>query len=465
MAFLRSTFPKAVRAGLPPMIPGGLPVLGHIPHMSRDPIAFVQRGRDRFGDLFCMRLPGRPTVVMTGHAAQERFFRMRDDQVSQREAYQFTIPVFGKGIAYDAEPQIMKEQMGFFHAALRESRLRAYCDGFMDEAERMFTRWGDEGIADMRELGNELTFYTSSRSLLGLKVREQLSREFAALWHDLDGSFNLASFVAPNAPLPAMRRRDRARAKMGAMVSRIIDERRASGHVEEDILQTLMESTYKDGTPLSHDEITGLLITIMFAGHHTSGVTFAWTAILLSQHPEVTRELIREQEQVLGDRETVTLDDLRAMHKLEWTIKETLRLYPPLIMLFRKVLEGFTIADYTIPAGAMIMACPSVAHRIPEIFANPHSFDPSRYAPDRAEDKKFPYGHIAFGAGRHRCMGMVFALLQLRAVWSHLLRNYEFELVGPHYRVDYTAMIAGPDRSVIRYRRRRPRVTARSSAA
>jgi len=463
---LRPT-PMTRRHKLPPMLPGGVPVLGHALEMGKDPIALIQRGRDMFGDIFSMRLPGRPTVVMTGHRAQEKYFRLRDTEVDQREVYRFTVPVFGEGIAYDAEPEIMREQLGFFHAALRESRLRTYVAGFMAEAEDYFGKWGDEGVVNMLDVGNELTIYTSSRSLLGEEFRTHLSAEFAALYHDLEAGMNTLSLFAPRFPSPSHIRRDRARVKLGEMLGGIVEERRRKGTKSEDFMQTLLDATYKDGRELSPAEITGLLLTIMFAGHHTSGVTFAWTAVNIARHPHIAASLIAEQESVLGDRTDMTLEDVRSMNYLEWTIKECLRMYPPLIMLMRKSLVDLEFGGYDIPAGTMMMASPSVGQRIPSIFADPHRFDPERFGPGREEDKRSPYGHIAFGGGRHRCMGIVFAQLQLRALWSHVLRNFELELVDPpsSYVIDYSNIIAGPHPPCrIRYRRKPSKITGRGSS-
>lgn len=439
---------------LPPMLPGGLPVIGHAAELRSGPVAMVQRGRDMFGDIFSVRLPGTLGVVMTGHAAQEKFFRFRDEEVSQREAYQLMTPVFGKGIAYDAEPQIMKEQLGFFHDALRESRLRTYTGGFIAESEHYFGQWGREGEVNMLEVGNEVTLYTSTRCLLGEKMRFELNKEFSELYADLEGGINVISFFAPYLPLPAMRRRDRARARMVELIASIVAERRAQPAGHEDILQTLVDSSYADGRRLTLDEITGLILTIMFAGHHTSGVTFSWIAVLLAQHPHVFRRLVAEQREILGERERIQYDDLQKMKLLEGTIKEALRMFPPIILVMRRVLQDFDFQGYHVPAGSMILASPAVGQRIPEIFAEPHRFDPDRYGPGREEDRRSPYGHIAFGAGRHRCMGVVFAQLQLRALWSHLLRNFEFELQDPSYPVDYTNLIAGPRPPCrVRYRR------------
>ncbi len=446
---------------LPPMLDGSVPLLGHALEMRKNPVELFQRGYDRHGSIYQLKLPRSPrTVAMIGPKAHEKFFRLRDDQVSMREVYALMTPIFGKGIAYDAPPEIMREQLGFFHAALREKRMRTYAQGFVEEAERYFDALGDEAVVDLYEVGNELTIYTSSRSLLGKDFRDRLSGEFARVYYEMEAGLNVVAFIAPHLPLPSFRRRDRARERLYAMIKEITDRRRREGTSGEDFLQTLMDAKYKDGRPLTDNEITGLLLAIMFAGHHTSGVTFAWTGILLHQNPQWIAPLLEEQAKVLGDRTEITLEDLHAMEKLEWCVKETLRLYPPIIMLARKLLVDIEFAGYQVPAGTTIMASPAVAHRIPEVFPNPNRFEPDRFGPERAEDKKHPMAWIAFGAGRHRCMGIVFAQLQLRAIWSHILRNFEVELLEPTYEPDYTRLLVGPRKPCrARLRRKKTRAT------
>jgi sterol 14-demethylase len=428
------------------MLDGGLPFLGHALEMRSRPVELFQRGRDLHGDLFSLQLPGTPlAVMMSGPKAHQKFFRLSDKDIDMREVYKLMTPIFGKGIAYDAEPEIMKEQLAFFHDALREARLRTYAAGFVEEAESYFGQWGDEGVVDLYHTGNELTIYTSSRSLLGPTFREQLSDEFAKLYYQMEGGLNLLAFFAPNLPLvPAFRKRDKARARLGELISAIVKDRREKGLTEEDFLQTLMDAKYKDGRPLTEDEMTGLLLAIMFAGHHTSGVTFAWTSVLLHQHPQWLAELREEQKQILGDSNELSLENLRAMKKLEWTVKEVLRLYPPIIVMMRRVLKAFDFGGYHIPEQSMVMTSPAMAHRIPEVFENPHKFDPERFSPERDEEKKNPFSWISFGGGRHRCMGIVFAQLQLRAIFSHLIRNFDLELIESKYEPDYSRLLVGP---------------------
>src|ERR1700760_4638213 len=97
--------------GSPPRRP--LPWLGYAAHLNRDPVSFLMRGRERFGEQWSFLLAGKVVTMLSGPRANEAFFRAPEDQFSAKDAYQFTVPIFGKGIAYDATPEIMSEQLGF----------------------------------------------------------------------------------------------------------------------------------------------------------------------------------------------------------------------------------------------------------------------------------------------------------------------------------------------------------------
>ena len=107
------------------------------------------------------------------------------------------------------------------------------------------------------------------------------------------------------------------------------------------------------------------------------------------------------------------------------------------------------------PGVAMIS--PAISHMIPESFQNPERFDPERFAPPREEHKRTNYALIGFGGGKHRCIGMAFAYLQVRAIMSYLLRHFELELVSREPRPDYSGFVIGPIQPcLVRYRRRQP---------
>jgi sterol 14-demethylase len=168
------------------------------------------------------------------------------------------------------------------------------------------------------------------------------------------------------------------------------------------------------------------------------------------------KSVVAELDGLFGDHGSVTFESLRQIPKLESVLKEVLRLHPPLIILMRKVLQDFTVEDFTIKAGKFVCAAPAITHRIASLFPDPERFDPDRYSTERGEDKNL-YAWQAFGGGRHKCSGNAFALFQIKAIFCILLRRYEFELVSPpeSYCDDYTKMVVEPASPCsIRYRLR-----------
>jgi sterol 14-demethylase len=433
-----------------PRLGGALPLVGHALEFHRNPVGLIQRGRDRHGNVFAFRLFGR-VHVLTGTAGNEAFFKAPDAILSAREAYQFTVPIFGKGVAYDATPDVMDQQLRMVHPALRDEKMQSYARFIAAEVENHLEGWGDSGTLDLLTTMNEITIRTAGRCLIGAEFRTGLASTFGRLYRDLEGGINMVAFLAPNFPLRAMWRRDRARRQVVELMSPLIAARRARRTSSDDFLDALIAARGPDGEPLSDDIITGLLLTLLFAGQHTSAVLATWTGILLLQHPHHLAPILAEQAAVFGTQ-GITLAALKQLVRLERCIKEAERLHPPLVMLMRKALEDFEFDGHVVSAGDLVMISPAVSHRIPEIFADPSRYDPDRFAPPREEDRRTPYALIGFGGGKHRCLGLAFAYQQVKVIWSILLRRYTFELVDRDQRPDYATFVVGPrEPCLVRY--------------
>lgn len=437
-----------------PRVKGGLPLLGHTVDFIRDAVGLLERAHEQCGDVAAFHVVGKDMVLLTGPAAQELFFRAPDEQLSPREAYQMMVPVFGAGVAYDNEPKRMMEQLHMLLPALQDKRMRTYGEIVVQEVDEMTAGWGDSGTVDFYEFCQVLTNYTSSHCLLGPEFRRELTDEFARVYHDLERSIIPLVYISPNLPIPTFRKRDRARAKLGEMISGIIERRRKAGKTGEDFLQTLMESKYEDGTSLTDHEITGLLVAAMFAGHHTSSVTTAWTLLELLQHPSEMAKVVEEIDRITVKDPQMTFASTRELVQTEAAVKEALRIHPPLFIMLRAVQYDFEVQGYTIPKGAWTIVSPLIAHQQDDVFKEAKAFDPSRYLPGRQEDKR-PFSYISFGGGRHKCMGNSFALLQVKTIFAKLLAKYEFELAGDPITADFQGLVIGPKMPCrVRYRRR-----------
>lgn len=429
----------------PPKMPSALPFIGHMLEFGKNPFEYMVKLRNTLGEIGEFRMFHQKMVLMTGPEANEAFFRAPDDQLDQSQAYKIMTPIFGKGVVFDAPPHKKDQQLKMLMPVLRDKPMRGYAQVIVQEVEQMIADWGDTGEIDLLEFMKELTIYTSSHCLLGDEFRYELNEEFAKIYHDLEKGVNPLAFVFPYLPLPVFRRRDKARARLQELVTGIIAKRAQKSEKSEDAFQLLIDARYEDDSRLSAHEITGMLIGTLFAGHHTTAGTAAWTLLELARRPEYLERVLKELDTHFGADGEVTFQALREIPVLENVIKEVLRLHPPLIFLIRKVMQDFHFKDYTIKAGKYVCASPRVSHRIADVFPDPEKFDPDRYSEARQEDAR-PFSWIAFGGGKHKCSGNAFAMLQLKAIFSILLRRYTFELVDDKdaYQDDFTQMVVQP---------------------
>ncbi|WP_418062090.1 cytochrome P450 [Pimelobacter simplex] len=435
-----------------PEVPAIIKGTGHLPEMRVDPIGLFDRVRAECGDVGRFRLADKDVVLVTGAEANEAFFRAPEDVLDQAAAYPFMTPIFGKGVVFDASPEVRQQMLK--NQALRGEQMRGHAQTIEAEIRRMVADWGDEGEIDLLDFFAELTIYTTSSCLIGKPFREELDSSFAHHYHELERGTDAIAYVDPYADIESFALRDAARVRLVALVQDIIDRRRERGTVakeERDLLDVLIS------IDMNADTITGIFISMMFAGHHTSSGTASWAMIELLRNPSVLADVVSELDALYADGSEVSFQALRSIPVLEAALKETLRLHPPLIILMRLVQEDFELLGHTIPAGTLVAASPKVSNRIEADFPDAASFDPGRYIDPRQEDLQNRWTWIPFGAGKHRCVGNAFAMMQMKAIFSVVLRDFEFEMAQPaeDYRDDCSKMVIQLEQPCrVRYRRR-----------
>ncbi len=454
-ATVRSAEPSPNVETTIPELMGGWPLIGHLLDFLKNPVSMLDRGWREQGELIRFRLGPREFVLFTGPEAHDCYFRAPEDQLSAKAVYQFTVPIFGRGVAYDASPELMDEQLGFLFPALREAAMRRFACIMFEETRQFADALGEDGEVDLPVAMNELTVNIASRCLIGQEVRDQVDSGFAEAYHDLQKGINTLGFFLPRLPTAAHRCRDRARRRVAELFSRIMKKRRLSGACPDDFMQALMHARYKDGRALSDDEITGILLTALFAGQHTSAVLATWTGLELVRTPSYLARVRDEIRDVYCEERAMSLASLKRQVALEHAVRECERLHPPLIMLIRKVLKPVRYRDHIVPAGTLAMVSPAVSHRLPHLFADPERFSPERFDSPACEDKQHQYALIGFGGGKHVCMGKHFAYLQLKAIWTVLLDRFDFYLDTAFPAPNYSSWVTGPKTPCrVRYRRR-----------
>lgn len=173
------------------------------------------------------------------------------------------------------------------------------------------------------------------------------------------------------------------------------------------------------------DDIVNEACTFMLAGQDSVGAATAFCLFMLAQHPVYQQHCLNELNDIFGDDDRPpTIQDIRAMRYLEQCIKETLRLFPSVPLIARKLTEEVRLSTCSIPAGSSVLIFPYATHRLKRIYPDPERFNPERFAPEQC-DKRNPYAFIPFSAGPRNCIGNKFAYIEMKTVISTLLRQFE----------------------------------------
>jgi retinoid hydroxylase len=334
------------------------------------------------------------------------------------------------------EPIVSKDlvllQDGAEHRASRKlilpmfhhQAIAAYFDTIQAVVTETVANWGDLGTISLEKEMRKLTLAIAVRTFLGSEKTEEIDR--VSQWYvTLVNSLN--GMVKWDNPLTFYGRGQAARRKIADYIRQIIKDRIELGDLDKskDVIGFLMSIVDEDGNKFTEAQIINQAIGFLFAAHETTSSLMNWLMFELGNRPEWRQKLRAELQQVAGN-EPLKLQHLRQLPQMSNVLKEGERLYPPAHALSRAVVKDIEYAGYIIPAGWYIVIFPSMTHRMPEIYRDPESFDPDRFAPPREEDKKYPYSLIGFGGGVHTCIGMEFANMEMKIILSTLLQKYDW---------------------------------------
>ncbi len=240
--------------------------------------------------------------------------------------------------------------------------------------------------------------------------------------------FPMQMLFGPGTPLAKLKR---DRAALEEMVGEEIARRRRRGEDGGDVLSSLLASTDAEGRSLSDRQVLDHVLTLLFAGHDTATSTVSFLVYELARNPEWADRLAAELDDVCGDRDPGAEELFGGLPLLTRAVDETLRLYPPAWIGPRRSARDFEFNGVTAPAGIPCFYSSWVSHRLPEVFADPHRFDPDRFLPERRAE--WPRGaYVPFGMGPRVCIGKRFGYTEVHAIAAALVRRFRFELPGDY---------------------------------
>ena len=345
--------------------PPGLPLLGNLLGLARDPLAFYMDCAERYGDIVGMRLGGWPALLLNDPDDIESVLvKQHRSFVRNSFFWRHVTAVFGSGLL-TSEGALWQRQRRLAAPAFTGPRLTRYGETMVAHTGAMLDTWKVDEIRDVHADMMVLTLRIAAESLFGAVVEEDvetIKRDGDAITREIAARFTRLFVIPDIVPLPGHLRYRRGIRRLEAIVARILRQRRADPEAHNDLLSNLMQARDETGQPMPDRQLRDEVLTMLLAGQETTALALTWSWYLIGQHPEIDARLGAEVEAVLGGR-APTIDDLPRLRYTGQVITEAMRLFPPAWALGREAAVDCEIGGYPVPKGTTLFICPWILHR------------------------------------------------------------------------------------------------------
>jgi len=402
----------------------------------QDPIYLFEHLAKEYGPIAHYRIGPEHIVFLNDPELIREVLIVQNDNFIKERTVQRSKMLLGDGMI-TAEADKHRVQRRIAQPAFHRRRISAYAETMVAEAVRLREQWHHGATIDVSQHMMALTLEIVSQTLFGVKLGREVHEITAAINQIMDLYHFLVVLPAAEAlvnfPIPQMRRFRRARARLDAVVQRILENRLKSQEEHNDLLSMMLEGAGVANlaalTPDVASSLRDQVITIFLAGYETVANAMTWTWYLLSQNPEAEARMHAEVDAVLAGREA-TVEDVTQLKYTEMVMAESLRLYPPAWAMGRKALNDFELGPYFLPRGATVLMAQWIAHRDATYFTDPLRFNPERFRPDAPPRPKFTY--FPFGAGPRQCIGESFAWMEGVLILATISQKWRLRLVPGH---------------------------------
>ena len=410
--------------------PRGVPLLGMLPALRRDPIGVFTDAARRFGAVVHLKLGPQNGFLITHPDDIRHVLQDNARNYHKSPLYDKVKVSVGDGLLTSEDAHWLRQRR-MAQPAFHRERIAGLAAVMAKAARETADRWSEDGeLLDVSDEMMRLTQTIVLRTLLGADLgpfKGEVDRAWALVNEHIGESF-WSLGLTDRWPTPRNRRFWRALAVLDGAVYHIITERRRSGRESGDLLSMLLFARDEEtGHAMTDKQLRDEVMTMLLAGHETTSLALSWTYYLLSHHPDAEQRVADEVDRVIGDARPT----FAHVERLIWTrrvIEESLRLYPPAWGFSRLALGNDEIGGYRVPEGSMVFLIPFVVHRRPKLWPDPERFDPERFAPER-ETARPRFAYIPFGGGPRGCIGSQFAMVEAQLIVASIAPRYRIELV------------------------------------
>ncbi|MEO0406400.1 MAG: cytochrome P450 [Cyanobacteria bacterium P01_A01_bin.135] len=409
------------------------PALQILNWISR-PYPFLDDCAETFGDLFTLRLGGlEPIVFCSNPSVIQSIFRAPPGRFAAGSSNGILRVLVGDASILLLDGDRHRRQRQLLMPPFHGERMRAYGDIIQQITAQVAQAWQVNQPVTIRPVMQEISLRVILKAVFGLHEGDELE-ELASLTSDM---LDVTSSPLSSSMLffPWLQRdlggwspwgKFLARqAKIDEILYRQIEARRremAVGEPGSDILSMLLAARDEAGNPMSDSELRDELVTLLIAGHETTASSLAWALYWMHHQPTIAAKLQEE----LQDKSAADALELLKLPYLTAVCNEALRLYPVVPITFpRRVMgEPLEIRGYRLPVGGLVAPCIYLTHHHPELYPQPKVFRPERFLERQFSGSEF----IPFGGGNRQCIGMAFALFEMKLVLATLLKQFDFTL-------------------------------------
>ena len=440
-----------IPASMSTLPPGPLsPAWWQLVRFAGDPLGLLDECHRRYGDTFTLHIAGNGRFVMLSKPqAVREVFQGDPDVLHSGEANsRFTATVGHHSVlVLDGAPHMRQRRVLVPH--LKGERMRLFFDAMRLETQETVRTWPHGRPFPTLPSMRRVTLRVILRSGLGLAPGAELDRFEQKMEKFLSqGRQRYALVLMTIVPIerlsgsrwvPLFRQlRDLDDELFALIAGRRQGKHSVSG---QNVLDDLLEARHEDGTPLDDREVRDALITILIAGHETTALALSWALADIAQNPEVVDRLADELARVTGGG-LPSGEQLPALEYLDAAIRESLRLHPVAPFVVRKTMLPFSVDGREYPAGVVLCPCSYLVHRREELYPAPDRFRPERFL-----ERKFgAHEWFPFGGGNRICLGMPFALYEMKVLIATVLSQVRpTRPAGAYSRARRYGIVLGPD--------------------
>ncbi|NBM17238.1 cytochrome P450 [Streptomyces sp. GC420] len=435
--------------------PGALPLLGHAVPLARRPQQFLTE-LPKYGDLVEVRLGRRPAVMVCHPELIRRVLLEPRTFDKGGPLFDKAEELVGSGLfAATWEPH--RRQRRMMQPGFHRARMPGYAAVMQEEIAALLDGWTDGRECDIRHEMHTVTLRIAARTMFTNPVSSHAAAEVQECMPIINRGV-YKRMVAPTAlleKLPTRENREFALAheRMRQVVDETIGQYRSAGIDHGDLMSILIGTVDEEsGQGLSEEEIHKQVMTLLAGGMETTANAICSTLHLISEHPEVERRLNEELDEVLAGR-PATFEDIPRLDYLYRVLYETLRIRPPVWLLTRMTTSDTELGGHPIPRDTIVLLSPYLLHHNPELFAEPETFDPDRWLPERVDDIT-EAAMQPFIMGNRKCIGDKFALTEAILVIATILARWSLQMIPGAKREPLPEATLGPGPLPMRLSRR-----------